>query len=159
MEQNSEVAAERPSAEVEKWKREALANQQMYLRALADFDNYRRRVQRDREAAFTDGKKSVLLDLVEFVDGFEKALDHLEGVPDAVVQGLRALGRQVSVLLQRHEVTREQSTGQPFDPAIHESIGSVKTDVYPPGTVIDEVRPGYRLGHELLRPARVRVAV
>lgn len=158
MEQNSEVATERPSAEIEKWKQEALANQEMYLRALADFDNYRRRVQRERETAFADGKKTVLLAFLEFVDGFDKALEHLEGVPDSVAQGLRALGRQISLILQRHNVTRVQSTGQPFDPAIHEPVESAKTDEYPPGTVIEDLRPGYRLGDELLRPARVRVA-
>jgi molecular chaperone GrpE len=130
----------------------------MYLRALADFDNYRRRVERERESAAAEGKKAVLLDLLEVVDGFEKVLEHLGEVPDSVSQGLRAVGRQISNLLERHKVTRVPSVGQPFNADIHEAADSVNTDKYPSGTVVDELQPGYRLGSELLRPARVRVA-
>jgi molecular chaperone GrpE len=61
-------------------------------------------------------------------------------------------------LLSAQDVTSLKTVGEPFDPAVHEAIGAVQTDEYPSGTVTDEVQRGYRLGDELLRPARVRVA-
>ncbi len=77
---------------------------------------------------------------------------------DELIEGVRAIHRRLLDLLDAQKVEAIKTLGEPFDPALHEAIGAVETDDYPPGVVASEVQRGYRLGDELLRPARVQVA-
>lgn len=138
-------------------KEELRREHDVYLRNLADFDNYRKRVERDRAQGAQAGKRQLILALLDVVDDFERALAHASQEPQPVVEGLRAIYRRLTALLAAEGVTAFASVGQPFDPARHEAVGSVESD-QEPGTVLDELQPGYRWGEELLRPARVRVA-
>ncbi|HZQ54887.1 MAG TPA: nucleotide exchange factor GrpE [Bryobacteraceae bacterium] len=144
--------------EIEQLKEQVRQEHEMYLRALADFDNYRRRVERERTSAASSGKREIVLALLELLDSFERALQHIEDAPPSLAEGLKAIYRRLVNLLEQQGVSPIQSLGEPFDPRTHEAIDSVRTDEYEPGTVIEEVQRGYRLGDELLRPARVRVA-
>ncbi len=130
----------------------------LYLRALADFENYRRRVERDRASAGAAGKRDVIRSLLEVIDGFDRALPYLAEAPPAVAEGMRAVHRRLLDLLGAQGVTAVPGVGEPFDPAVHEALGTVESSEYPPGTVAEETQRGYRLGDDLLRPARVRVA-
>jgi molecular chaperone GrpE len=130
-----------------------------YLRALADFDNYRRRVDRDRAQMARAGVRELVTPLLEIIDDFERALEHLGPDADGMGEGLRAIHRRLLGLLERHGITPFESRGQPFDPTLHEAVGSDESAEYGPGVVTDELRRGYRWGDEVLRPARVRVAV
>jgi molecular chaperone GrpE len=145
-------------SELELLRQELQREHEMYLRALADFDNYRRRVERDRASSAQAGKREMLLPLIELVDEFDRALPHMEGVPESVSGGVAAIYRQLLNLLERQGVTPFDTVGQVFDPELHEAVGSSKNEDRAPGTITDEVRRGYRLGEDLLRPARVRVA-
>lgn len=129
-----------------------------YLRALADFENYRRRVERDRERMAQAGRRELVAPLLEIIDDFERALNHLGPETDGIAMGLRAIHRRLLALLASQGVTPFESVGVPFDPASHEAVGSVASAEHPAGTVAEELQPGYRWGEELLRPARVRVA-
>jgi molecular chaperone GrpE len=131
---------------------------ELYLRALADFDNYRRRIERDRASAASSGQREILLALLEVLDGFERALEHAEDTPSSLTEGIRAIYRRFLTLLEKQKVEPIRSIGSTFDPRIHEAIDSSPSDQYEPGTVLEEIQRGYRLGDELLRPARVRVA-
>jgi molecular chaperone GrpE len=131
---------------------------ELYLRALADFDNYRRRIERDRASTASSGKREILLGLLEVLDGFELALQHAEDAPSPLTEGIKAIYRRFLTLLEQQKVEPIRSLGESFDPRLHEAIDSSPSDQYEPGTVIEEVQRGYRLGDELLRPARVRVA-
>jgi molecular chaperone GrpE len=71
---------------------------------------------------------------------------------------VQAIHRRLLDLLNTQKVTSFETVGEPFDPSMHEAIGAVESEDYPSGTVTDEVQRGYRLGDEMLRPARVRVA-
>jgi molecular chaperone GrpE len=146
------------ASEIERLRGEIQREHDMYLRALADFDNYRRRVERDRLSAMESGKRALLLSMLDFVDGFENALAHLSDAPEPVVAGLQALNRKLISTLETHGVTPFTSLGEPFDPARHEAVGSVESTEAAAGTVAEEVQRGYRWGENLLRPARVRVA-
>ena len=157
MEDDNTVAVE-PDGERERLKADVRREHDMYLRALADFDNYRRRVERDRAKTAASGKRDILVSLLEVVDGFERALPYIAAAPPSVAEGMQALHRRLVDLLGAQEVTPFKTVGEPFDPAIHEAIGAAQSDDYPSGTVAEEVQRGYRLGDELLRPARVRVA-
>jgi molecular chaperone GrpE len=150
--------ATEPEAEVERLKEELRHEHDALLRALADFDNYRRRVERDRASAARSGKRDVILSLLEVLDGFDRALNHIDDAPSSVAQGVQAIHRNLLGVLERHGVTRFDSLGEPFDPRFHDAIGTVDSDEVESGTVADELQRGYRWGDQVLRPARVRVA-
>jgi molecular chaperone GrpE len=155
-EDNQNVAVE--PDERERLEADVRREHDLYLRALADFENYRRRVERERGQAAASGKRDLLLSLLDVLDGFERALPYVAGAPPAVAEGVQAIHRRFLDLLKAQDVRRLETVGSPFDPAVHEAIGSVEAGERPPGTVAEETQPGYRLGDELLRPARVRVA-
>jgi len=145
-------------SEIERLKQELAREHDMYLRALADFDNYRKRVERERAAAARGGKREILRPLLEVVDGFDRALNHMGDAPPSISQGLRALYRQLMSLLEAQGVTPLQSVGETFNPELHDAIGTVESEEVEPGVVAEELQRGYRWGDEVLRPARVRVA-
>jgi len=155
---NEQSTADAGASEIERLKEEVRREHEMYLRALADFDNYRKRVERERATSARSGKRDVIRGLLEVLDGFDRALAHIDAEPSSVSEGLRAIHRKLLGLLEAQGVTPLDSVGQPFDPQLHEAIGSSQSDEYESGTVVDEVQRGYRWGDEVLRPARVRVA-
>jgi molecular chaperone GrpE len=146
-----------PEAGLDQLKSDLQREHEMHLRTLADFDNYRRRVERDRANRAASGKRDILVNLLEVLDGFDRALPHLSATPSSVTEGIQAIHRRLLDLLEKQSVTAVKSVGEPFDPTLHEAIGAVESDEYPSGTVVEEVQRGYRMGDELLRPARVRV--
>src|SRR5437879_4878259 len=95
-------------SELERVKKELETEHDMYLRSLADFDNYRRRVERDREGATRRGKRDLLLSMVDLLDGFERALPHMSGAPAPALEGIMAIYRQLLNSLEAQGVT-------PFD--------------------------------------------
>ena len=129
-----------------------------HLRTRADFENYRRRVERDREVASRQAKRSLLLSLVDMADGFDRALLHVEDSPDSVAAGLHGMQRQLRSLLEAEGVKSFESVGEPFDPSRHEAVATVRGFDGAAGTVVDEAGRGYLWNDELLRPARVRVS-
>ncbi|MGH7928807.1 MAG: nucleotide exchange factor GrpE [Candidatus Binatia bacterium] len=146
------------TSEVERLKEEVRREHDMYLRALADHDNYRRRVERERASAARSGKRDVILSLLEVIDDFDRALQHVSEAPPSVAEGFEALHRKLLGLLAAHGVTPFQSVGETFNPEVHDAIGTVTSDEVEPNTVADELQRGYRWGDEVLRAARVRVA-
>jgi molecular chaperone GrpE len=143
---------------VQQLQEELKRAQDMYLRAMADFDNYRKRVERERVATARAGKRDLILRLLDIVDAFDRALAHMETAPEPVRAGVLAIHRQLMNLLQSQGVTPFDSVGVKFDPNIHEAVGAEDSDQYQSGIVIGEISRGYRWGDEILRPASVRVA-
>jgi len=145
-------------AEIEGLRAELQQEHDRYLRARADFENYRRRVERDRDVAARQAKRELLLALVELADGFDRALVHVDESPDSVAAGLHGMQRRLGSLLEAEGVRAFESVGQSFDPTRHEAMATVRDGGGAPGTVVDEAGRGYLWKDELLRPARVRVA-
>jgi molecular chaperone GrpE len=156
--ENKETEAAEPSAEVERLRQELAREHDMYLRSLADFDNYRRRVERDRATAGRAGKREIMLPLLEVLDGFDRALSHMNEAPPGLAVGLQALHRKLLGLLEAQGVTPLTTVGETFNPALHEAMGSVDSEDVESGAVAEELQRGYRWGDEVIRPARVRVA-
>ena len=129
-----------------------------YLRTRADFENYRRRVERDRDVAARQAKRELLKALVDLADGFDRALVHIGESPESVAAGLHGMQRRLGSLLEAEGVKAFESVGQPFDPTRHEAMATVRSEGDAPGTVVDEEGHGYLWNDDLLRPARVRVA-
>jgi molecular chaperone GrpE len=145
-------------AEVEGLRAELQQEQDRHLHTRADFENYRRRVERDREVAARQAKRELLLALVDLADGFDRALVHIEALPESVAEGLNGMRRRLGSLLEAEGVKSFESVGQRFDPTRHEAVATVPDGDRAPGTVVDEAGRGYLWRDELLRPARVRVA-
>jgi molecular chaperone GrpE len=149
---------ERLTAENELLREGQRREHEMYLRTLADFDNYRNRIERERATAANAGKREIVLSILNVLDDFERALEHIEESPESVSAGLRAIHRRLAGVLEAEGVTPFDSVGHQFDPSMHEAVGSIESDEQESGTVLDELSRGYRWGNELLRPSRVRVS-
>ena len=137
---------------------ELLREHDRHLRPRADFENYRRRVERDRDLAARQAKRGLLRALVDLADGFDRALRHVDESPDSVAVGLVGMQRALESMLDAEGVKSFESVGQRFDPARHEAMATVREAGIAAGTVVDEAGRGYLWNDELLRPARVRVA-
>lgn len=157
-EQNQAVGVETDS-EVERLKNELSREHEMYLRSLADFENYRRRSDRESSRAALRGKRDLILSFLDVLDAFDRALQYTGDMSAGVHQGLQAVHRKFLDSLAAQGVTPFRSIGETFDPALHEAIGSIQSGEYGAGKVAEEVQRGYRFGDEVLRPARVRVGV
>jgi molecular chaperone GrpE len=157
-EQSREPASGEEPSEIERLRDEVRREHDLYLRALADHDNYRRRVERERANAARGGKREVILPLLDVVDGFDRALQHMRDAPPSVVEGFQALQRKLLALLAANGVTPLSAMGERFNPELHDAIGTVANHQSEPNTVVEELQRGYRWGDDLLRPARVRVA-
>jgi molecular chaperone GrpE len=132
---------------------------ELYLRALADFENYRRRIERERESSARSEVRNLILPLLDVLDDFDRAIKQIgSSASPAVVEGVEAIRRKFMHVLEEQGVTPFDSVGNPFDPTMHEAIGSVRSDEFESGLVADELQRGYMLGSDVLRPARVRVA-
>ncbi len=142
--------------------REAQAEyKDLYLRTLADFDNYRKRVERERDDIGAAGKRDLLLGIVDVVDNFERALDSaadLDGECGGIAAGVTAIYRQMRRLLESNGVEPYESVGERFDPELHEAVGVTPSDSVPEDHVVSEIRGGYGWNGRLLRPAKVFVS-
>ena len=103
----------------------------------------------------------MLKDMLEVADNLERAAAAVEGAPDikALQQGVALVLRLFQSKLERYDVKPLEAKGQPFDPRLHDAISQVPSAEAPPGSVLNEVQKGYRIGDRLLRPAMVVVAV
>ena len=132
----------------------------LYLRTLADFQNYRRRQHEEIERQRGLLLESLMEDLLPILDNFERALQAAEATRELepLMEGVRMTERQIKAVLARYDIHPIVAIGQPFDPNLHEAIQRVETTDYEDGVVIDEVERGYRMGERVLRPSRVIVA-
>jgi molecular chaperone GrpE len=134
------------------------------LRTTADFDNYRKRIDRERRETSQAAAADLIGDLLPIVDDLERARSASAGViadsegAAALQRGVELIHRQLLEVLRRRGVEPFDSVGQEFDPAWHEAIAHEPGSDRPEGEILGEVRRGYRLGQKLLRPAQVRVA-
>ncbi len=131
----------------------------VYLRKLAEFDNFRKRVDREREDIRRAAQEDFIRELLPIIDNFERALQHADDDSGAFHQGVEMIARQLHDTLERKGVTEIDPVGQIFDPEVHEAVQRVEGGDHPPGTVVFVMLKGYSLGDRLIRPAMVGVAV
>jgi molecular chaperone GrpE len=147
------LSAENLAAEVEKYKDAA-------LRARADLDNYRKRVAREKEDAIRYANNSLLESLLPILDNFELGLEAAKNTPDAtgIVQGLQMVRKQLEDFLREHGVESVNAEGNPFDPNLHDAVSHEPNSDVTEGTVIRQLRKGFKLKDRLIRPASVIVS-
>jgi len=145
--------------EAEQLKTELDHVRDIYLRKLAEFDNFRKRVEREREDIRLAGVEEIVRELLPVLDNFERALQHAEDDSGAFQQGVEMIAKQLWDTLERRGVKELNPVGKPFDPELHEAVQRVEDGQYPPGTVAWVMLKGYIMGDRLVRPAMVGVAV
>lgn len=141
--------------------KESEEHKALYMRTLADFQNFRRRQQEELKQAQNGMLRDFIAQLLPVLDNFERALQ-AAGVArdfDVLMGGIQMTDRQVKQLLEKYEARPIDSIGQIFDPNLHEAIQRVEMSDKPEGTIIDEIERGYMLGDRVLRPSRVIVSV
>lgn len=148
--------AETPEAEPDK------ASDTRYLRLLADFDNYKRRTQREKAEIYQYANESLIKDLLPVLDAFDMALQTAPAEDDethkSVMTGLEQIQRQLLSALEGAGLSRIAGAGEPYDPVYHEAIMVVDDAEAPANTIIDELRAGYQFKDKVLRPTVCRVS-
>lgn len=129
------------------------------LRLHADFDNYRRRVRLDMEAAEKYRAQSLVSDLLPILDNFERALQVQveDEKAKSLLQGMEMVYRSLVEALKKEGVEVIESVGKPFDPHVHQAVMQVDDQNYEPNTVVEEFQKGYKLKDRVIRPAMVKV--
>jgi molecular chaperone GrpE len=130
------------------------------LRKTAEFDNYRKRVDRERQTLADATAASVVEELLPLMDDLERALEADPGSEgaEAYRRGVELIHRQLGDILRKRGVVAIEAVGAEFDPHVHQAVAYEPAEGRRDGEVIDELRRGYRLGDRLLRPSMVRVA-
>lgn len=132
-----------------------------YMRIAADFENYRKRTQKEKEDLDLQVKRNTILELLPIVDNFERARSHLKPQSEGemtIHKSYQGVYKQLVDSLKRLGVSPMRPEGQEFDPNLHEAVMREPTDEHPEGTVLEELVRGYYLGDRVLRHAMVKVA-
>ncbi len=147
-----------PAEELER----VAAERDQYLdqlrRLKAEFDNYRKRQERDRQIVAQAGARDVVADLLPVMDNLERAVGALGETDPGLVAGIDMVRQQLAGLLSGRGVTEIDAHEQEFDPTVHEAVTMSPSPEHAPGTVVAVIEKGYRLNDAVLRPARVVVA-
>jgi molecular chaperone GrpE len=146
-------------SQLEAARAEASEYKDKYLRLAADIENTRKLLDRRATDRVKNEKKAIFVRLIEVVDDLERALSYQDVANrETLLDTVRMMHTQLTNLLEREGVTSFASAGSTFDPRIHDAVESVDNSGHPEGHVVQETQRGYRLGDELLRPARVHVS-
>jgi molecular chaperone GrpE len=171
---NDDLPEDRPEAygaegvaqELSGLRAEVEALKDRALRAMAEVENVRKRLERERDDARTYSVTRFARDILTVADNLSRALAAFppevraktDDAVKAVLDGVDAAARELTAALARHGVKTIEAQGQRFDPNLHQAIAEVPTRDSAPGTVVSVVQPGYLIGDRLLRPAMVTVA-
>ena len=131
-----------------------------YLRLAAEFDNYKRLIQRDQRDQIRFGNEQLLKELLPVVDNLERAIKSSRegGGSNVLLQGVDLTLKQLTGALKRFHVIPVETVGRPFDPATHQAVTSVASETVPKQHVVDELQRGYLLHDRILRAAMVSVS-
>ena len=136
----------------------------LLLRKQAEFDNFRKRTEKNRFEARLQGQADLVLELLPVLDACAKGLEVMSAADPGpaltpYLEGYRLLAEQMKVVLEKFQVTTAPGVGSQFDPRVHEAVLREFTREHEEGTVIEEYRPGYLIRDKLLRAAQVKVAM
>ncbi|EGA89172.1 protein grpE (HSP-70 cofactor) [Planococcus donghaensis MPA1U2] len=145
--------------EVEELRKQLEAEQNKYLRLLADYDNFKRRTQKDKELANKFRSQSLLADLLPVLDNFERAMSATTKSEESasLLKGIEMVQKSLLEAVNREGLEEIKSVGEQFDPNFHQAVMQEKDDSAEPGVVLQELQKGYILKDRVLRPAMVKV--
>ena len=145
-------------AEVEALKKELADAKDSHLRSLAEYDNFRKRSQREKDAVYGDAKANTLALLLPVIDNFDRAAENKTDDPEVYKKGIEMIISQFPDILKRLEVERFGEVGDEFDPNMHNAVMHVENDELPANTIAAVFEKGYKMGDRILRFATVQVA-
>ena len=152
-----ELPPEKSEAELLKEQLEETKNK--WLRALADFDNYKKRSQFEREQFVQFANENLIAELLPVIDGFKRAMDSAQKsrASEEMTKGLALIKRQLEDVLKKHGVEGIAALGKPYDANLHEAILQ-KEDAGPANVILEEMQKGYTLHGRVIRPSMVIVS-
>lgn len=147
-------------AELERVQAQADDQTQRLLRAQADFDNFRRRTQKEKEDLAKYASAGLITELIPVIDNFERAMATKPDSPEleSFTKGVDMIFRQLSDVLKSTGLTPMETVGQPFNPEFHQAVMQVESDEHEEGIVVEELQKGYILKDKVIRPAMVKVS-
>jgi molecular chaperone GrpE len=131
-----------------------------YMRLAADFQNYKKRTEKERFERYTEGKKDFAADLLPVLDNFERAIgqDAVEGTDVKFLEGMEMIYNQLIDVLAKNGIDEIPALGEEFDPNLHHAVQQIASEEYESGKVASVLQKGYKLGEKIIRPAMVIVA-
>ena len=156
----TQTREEELAAALEAAKAEASANWDKYLRERAEMENYKKRIERTYADLSKRSRKELILKFLTPIDNLDRALafDPDKVDTQGLTKGLQMVHAQFKDLLTSEGVTEIKTVGEQFDPNFHEAIATESAADLPENQIVAEIQKGYRIGEEMLRPARVKVA-
>jgi molecular chaperone GrpE len=157
---NNSVSNQDLAASLKDKEKEAAGNYEKYLRAVADFDNYKKYVAKDRADLIKYSNERIIKDILPILDSLDRAIHHAADFKDigTFIDGVKIIQEQMTVCLEKYGVKPIEAIGQPFNPEIHEALMLAESDEHKEGTVLQEFEKGYLLNDRLLRAAKVSVS-
>ena len=140
--------------EIELLKEELEEKKNRLLRALADFDNFKKRMAMEREQFVQFANEALITELLPIIDGFARAMEH---APEDVTKGIALIKKQLEDILKKHGVAEIEALGKPYDPNVHEAV-LTKEHKGPEGVIIEEMQKGYTLYNRVIRPSMAIVS-
>jgi|UniRef100_UPI004028E5B7 molecular chaperone GrpE len=158
--ENKEETVEKDNSELDELQKKYDTLNQQYLRLAADFDNFRKRQEHEREELLKFGTENALKKMIEVLDNFERGKKALESVEDCqkVKESFDLVHKQVIDSLTKLGLETIETEGKEFDPNFHDAVMQTPTSEHPEHTIINELQKGYKMGDKVLRPALVNVA-
>jgi molecular chaperone GrpE len=141
-------------------EKESEENYARYLRQVAEVDNFKKRVSREKEDAIRYANENLIKDILPVIDNLERAIAHAQGGGNGkpLVEGVEMVLRGLLDVFSKHGVVQVPAIGSVFDPGKHEAMAHVESSEYQPNTIINEHHKGYLFRDRLLRPALVTVS-
>lgn len=163
MEQEAAEEVKEEQKEEAKAEKEAEVSQEdealnlKYMRLMADFQNFKRRTEKEKSDIYAFANEKIVSELLNVIDNFERALEHAtEG--DSFAEGMNLIFKQLQGVLEKAGVKEIEALGQEFDPNFHNAVMMEDTDEYESGMVSCVLQKGYTLNNKVVRPSMVKVA-
>lgn len=153
-------AALKKEEEKKNWEKEYQELYDKFVRLHAEFENFKKRMTKDKEEAIRFANQALIQEILPFVDNLERSLEHAGEAKniDALKEGIEMTIQQFMKALEKSGLEPIQAKGEPFDPNVHEAIMQVETDEMDPNMVVEELQRGYKLHGRVIRPATVTVS-
>lgn len=157
-EDTQEVKEEPKKDGEDKLKKELEEKNDHLLRLAAEYDNFRKRSQREKEAVYSDVKANVLGDLLPVIDNFERAIDGAGEDIESFKKGVEMILNQLKDVFKKHGVEAFGEVGEAFDPNFHNAVMHIESEELGENVIEQVFSKGYKVGEKVIRPATVRVA-
>ena len=155
VEENKEPTMEEKLEEAQK---QAKDNLDMYIRQLAEFENFRKRSNSEKTAMYSNGVRDTVEKLLPVIDNFERAVEAADDKEDPMYKGVEMILKQFMEILENLGVKEIPSKGEPFDPNVHSAVMHIDDESCDENVVVEVFQKGYTLGDKVIRPSMVKVA-